>query len=70
MATVCLKAAATREQEEIIQKYLGGASVDKLINEYVAIHTMRSEKTGKTIKMSKEAAGKKICAALSLIKWA
>lgn len=70
METVCLKAAATREQEEIIKRYLDGASVEKLINEYSATHIIRSEKTGKNITMPKEIAGEKICAALSLINWA
>lgn len=65
-----IESSATREQKEIIQRYLDGASVEKLINEYSATHTIRSEKTGKNITMPKEIAGKKICAALSLIKWA
>lgn len=63
------KPGTTREQQNIIKQFFYGTTVDGLVKEYQNSHMVKSEVTGKDIRMPKKMAKEIIYEALKLIDW-
>ena len=69
MNTIKVKQGCSSEQKRIITEYFNGLTFKSLVKKYSESHLVRSESTGKEIKMPKSMAEKEIYEALRCIDW-
>lgn len=69
MNTIKVKQGCSSEQKRIITEYFSGVTFKSLVKKYSESHMVKSESTGKEIKMPKDMASEKVYEALSYIDW-
>lgn len=69
MNVVKTKKGCSEKQKQIITEYFNGVTFKNLVKKYSESHMVKSESTGKEIKMPKNMAEKEIYKALSYIDW-